>query len=86
MFYFQREDISHIHHLPPMHWSTNSPSVGFTQAHILPWLPFSVARSDVETGEQKIIHIVSRLRADSPSIYMNGVWKDNENIPNYEIR
>lgn len=82
----ERKDISHIHHLPPMHWSTNTPSVGFTQSHILPWLPFSAARSDVETGEQKIIHTISRLREESPSIYMNGIWKDNEYIPNYEIR
>jgi len=83
---FQRKDISHIHHLPPMHWSAQYPGRGFTQPDLLPWLLFSSAWSDVAIGRQTIIQAISKLREEAPSIYMDGIYKDNEKLPNYEIR
>ncbi|PNF16754.1 hypothetical protein B7P43_G00865 [Cryptotermes secundus] len=82
----EREDIGHNHHLPPMHWSAQYPGFGFTQPGILSWLPFSHAWSNVAAGHLTIVQTVSKLREDSPSIYMNGIYKDNVKLPNYEIR
>jgi len=83
---FQRKDISHIHHLPPMHWSAQHPGLGFTQPDLLPWLPSSSAWSNVAVGHQTIIQSISKLREGAPSIYMDGIYKNNEKLPNYEIR
>lgn len=83
---FQRKDISHIHHLPPMHWSAQYAGHGFTQPHVLPWLPASSAWSNMAVGHQTIIQSISKLREEAPSIYMDGIYKENEKLPNYEIR
>jgi hypothetical protein len=83
---FQRKDISHIHHLPPMHWSAYNPGLGFTQPDLLPWLPSSSAWSNVAAVHQTAIQAISKLREEAPSIYMDGIYKDNEKLPNYEIR
>jgi hypothetical protein len=83
---FQRKDISHIHHLPPMHWSAQYQGLGFTLPEFWSWLPSSNAWSNVAAGHQKIVQTISKLRQDAPSIYMDGIYKDNEKLPNYEIR
>lgn len=83
---FQRKDISHIHHLPPMHWSAQYPGLGFTQSDLLPWLPSSSAWSNVAVGHQTIIQSISKLREEAPSIYMDGIYKENKKLSNYEIR
>jgi hypothetical protein len=69
-----------------MHWSAQYPGYGFTQPGILSWLPFSSAWSNVAAGRLTMIQTISKLREDSPSIYMNGIYKDNVKLPNYEIR
>jgi len=83
---FQRKDISEIHHLPPMPWSAQYPGLGFTQPELLPWLPTSSTWSNVAVGHQTIIQSISKLREEAPSIYMDGIYKENEKLPNYEIR
>lgn len=82
----ERRDISHTHHLSPMHWTAQYPGLGFTLTDLLPWLPSSSAWSNVAAGHQKIIQLLSKLRDEAPSIYMNGVYKDHENLPNYDIK
>jgi hypothetical protein len=69
-----------------MHWSAQYPGYGFTQPGILSWLPFSIAWSNVAAGHLTTIQTISKLREDSPSIYMNGIYKDNAKLPNYQIR
>jgi hypothetical protein len=69
-----------------MHWSAQHPGLGFTQPDLLPWLLSSSAWSNVAAGHQTIIQTISKLRADAPSIYMDGIYKDKEKLPNYEIR
>jgi len=72
--------------LPPIHWSAQYPGLGFTQPNSLPWLPSSSAWSNVAVGHQSIIQSISKLREEAPSIYMDGIYKENEKLPNYEIR
>jgi hypothetical protein len=69
-----------------MHWSAQYPDYGFTQPGILSWLPPSSAWTHVAAGHLTIIQTISKLRGDSPSIYMNGIYKDNVKLPNYELR
>jgi hypothetical protein len=83
---FQRKDLSHLHHLPPMHWSAQYAGRGFTQPHVLPWLPAASAWSNMADWHQTIIQSISKLREETPSIYMDGIYKENEKLPNYEIR
>jgi hypothetical protein len=40
----------------------------------------------VAVGHQTIIQSISKLREEAPSIYMDGIYKENEKLPNYEIR
>ena len=69
-----------------MHWSAQYPGLGFTQPDLLPWLPSSSAWSNVAAGHQTIIQAIAKLREEAPSIYMDGIYKDNEKLPNYAIR
>lgn len=62
------------------------PGLGFTLPHILPWLPSSSASSNVPAWQQSVVQTISKLREDTPSIYMDGIYKDDEKFPNYEIR
>jgi hypothetical protein len=84
--FFQIKDLRHIHHLPPMHWSAQHPGLRFTLPDILPWLPLSSVSSNVAAGYQTILQTISKLREGTPSIYMDGIYKDDEKLPNYEIR
>lgn len=79
-------DLKHIHHLSPLQWPAQHPELRFTLPHILPWLPLSSVSSNVAAGHETIVQTISKLREDTPSIYMDGVYKDNEKLPNYEIR
>lgn len=76
-------DIKHVHQLAPMKWSKNG--TGFTRNDILPWLPFAKAYKNSETLEM-IVHNMTTLRRDSPSIYMSSIWKENENLANHAFR
>ncbi|XP_021923290.1 neutral and basic amino acid transport protein rBAT-like isoform X2 [Zootermopsis nevadensis] len=82
----EMNDLKHIHHLSPLQWPAQHPELRFTLPHILPWLPLSSVSSNVAAGHETIVQTISKLREDTPSIYMDGVYKDNEKLPNYEIR
>lgn len=76
-------DVKHIHQLAPMNWLKNG--TGFTQATHLPWLPYAEGDKRTELTEI-IISNLTRLRMDTPSIYMNSVWKEKEHLQNFAFR
>nr|CAD7452777.1 unnamed protein product [Timema tahoe] len=82
----ERKDISHLHQLAPMHWIRSDKAFGFTPTEFHPWLPFSDSWSYIEAGKQSALKDIARLRDVTPPVYMNGVYKDGENLPNCEIR
>uniref|UniRef100_A0A1B6CHZ3 Glycosyl hydrolase family 13 catalytic domain-containing protein n=1 Tax=Clastoptera arizonana TaxID=38151 RepID=A0A1B6CHZ3_9HEMI len=72
------KDLSHIHQLSPMKWSKGDFST------TLPWLPKAISR--VPEGMNKLVYEMSVLRENTPSIYMNAVWKESTLILNCDIR
>ncbi|XP_014244674.1 neutral and basic amino acid transport protein rBAT-like [Cimex lectularius] len=76
-------DLQHAHHLGPMHWGERR-NIGFNPNHIRPWLPYSHAKLPLASAE--IIAAMSSLRDVNPSLYMHGLWKDHQLVPNTAIR
>ncbi|XP_067010110.2 amino acid transporter heavy chain SLC3A1 [Anabrus simplex] len=82
----EHHDLHHPPQLVPMHWNSNPRGHGFTSIAVLPWIAHSSSLSFVESGKQDILRMVAKLRETSPSIYMNGVFKESMNIPNCDVR
>lgn len=76
-------DVKHIHQLSPMNWNKNG--TGFTKSTHLPWLPYAEGDSRTEITET-ILSNMTKLRIDTPSIYMNSVWKDKDRFLNFAFR
>lgn len=76
-------DVKFVHQLAPMKWQPNGK--GFTRPNALPWLPFAkaVRTNDIHV---EILSNMTSLRTDSPSIYMNSIWKEKESLSNCAFR
>lgn len=73
----ERQDLKHLHHLTSMPWPNKT-------SKILPWMP--AERSSAIFDQVPIVSAMTRLRAESPSIYMNTVNKDGINKANMEVK
>lgn len=80
----QFDDISHAHHLVPMHWSESRLSFGFSRSVLLPWIQVTPARLSLTAS--KFIYMMSMIKYKNPGIYMHAMWKNDRLIPNSAIR
>ncbi|XP_075235638.1 alpha-amylase 3-like isoform X2 [Lycorma delicatula] len=81
----ERSDISHVHSLAPMKWSSSTDGIkSFTHSRMLPWMP--EAKVYGPSSGQKVISILSNIRDNNPSIYMHAIWKERVLNSNSAIR
>lgn len=77
-----RKDTEHMHQLGAMAWL--EPQRQFTLKGLLPWLHGSPTTSNF--AQLELVEKMVAFRAESPSIYMNAVFKDEENKANAEVK
>ncbi|XP_065076292.1 amino acid transporter heavy chain SLC3A1-like [Ochlerotatus camptorhynchus] len=77
----EHEETQHLHNLPAMSWSGGQNQ--FTGRGTLPWLPKSASAS---FHHLDIVRDLIALRKRSPSIYLNAVVKDEQILPNAEVK
>lgn len=77
----EHDDTQHLHHLTAMAWSGTQNQ--FTGRGTLPWLPKSASAS---FHHLDIVLEMIALRKRSPSIYLNAVTKDEQILPNTDVK
>lgn len=77
----EHEETQHLHNLPAMSWSGSQNQ--FTGRGTLPWLPKSGATS---FHHLDIVIDMIGLRKRSPSIYLKAVVKEDQVLPNAEVK
>ncbi|KAH1017545.1 neutral and basic amino acid transport protein rBAT-like [Dendroctonus ponderosae] len=74
----ERKDIKHLHQLTMMPWKGEQPKV-------LPWI-YGGSKSPPHFDQVNAIVRMTELRMQSPSIYMNAVYKEGVNKANAEVK
>lgn len=77
----EHADTQHLHHLTAMAWSGSQNQ--FTGRGTLPWLPKSASAS---FHHLDIVLEMIALRKRSPSIYLNAVIKEEQILPNTDVK
>ncbi|XP_012254372.2 neutral and basic amino acid transport protein rBAT-like isoform X2 [Athalia rosae] len=78
-------DLEHVHNLMPMLWEgATDKGDGFSSTGAIHWLLGST--ESIKTTLVGAIRAMSKLRSETPTIYMNGVYKDHQINGNCEIR
>lgn len=75
------QETKHLHHLPAMHFYNSRTQ--FTGKQSLPWLPKSAS---VSFHHLEYVIEAIQVRKETPAIYKNVVFKDNNDIMNTHIR
>nr|CAH7722290.1 unnamed protein product [Callosobruchus chinensis] len=74
----ERQDIKHLHQLTMMPWPNH-------KLNVLPWIYGGVA-TNYNFGQTEAISKMMALRVESPSVYMNAVYKEGINKANVEVK
>ncbi|XP_043488838.1 maltase A2-like isoform X1 [Polistes fuscatus] len=79
------QDLAHLHNLAPMHWEKKDGlDDKFTSVGVTAWLP--EASKPLETSLTGTIAEMTKLRSDTPPIYVKAIAKDNGVTANCDIR
>ncbi|XP_014612260.1 PREDICTED: maltase A2-like isoform X1 [Polistes canadensis] len=79
------QDLEHLHNLAPMYWEKKDGlDDKFTSIGVTAWLP--EASKPLETSLIGTIAEMTKLRSDTPPIYVKAIAKDNGVIANCDIR